>query len=77
MPNLSNPVYAQNVTNAIAGANNRLAAAQKTVNDINASLAYPQNLDDDTTQSYNSELITGQARVTGIQAEITALNAIT
>jgi hypothetical protein len=77
MPNLSNPQYAATVTNAIGGANNRLIAAQTIVNSINANIAYPQNADPNTTQSYNAELIVNQAKVTGIQAEIAALNAIT
>jgi hypothetical protein len=77
MPNMTNPSYSATVANALAGATNRLIAAQTTINSINASIAYPQNDDPNTTTTYNAELIVYQARVTGIQAEITALNAIT
>lgn len=76
MPSMSDPMYAQSVNLALAGAQNRLAAAQKTVNDITANVAYPQNSDPNTANSYDGELIAAQARVTSIQAEITALNAI-
>jgi hypothetical protein len=77
MPNLSNPQYAETVASAIEGANNRLNAIQATVNSINASIAYPENADPGTATTYNAALVVNQARVTGIQAEITILNAIT
>jgi len=77
MPNMGNPQYAATVANALAGANNRLIAVQTTINNINASIAYPQNADPNTLTSYNAELIVNQARATGITAEIAALNAIT
>jgi hypothetical protein len=74
---MGNPQYAATVANALAGANNRLIAVQTTINNINASIAYPQNADPNTLTSYNAELIVNQARATGITAEIAALNAIT
>jgi ABC-type transport system substrate-binding protein len=77
MPNMSNPAYANTVASNIEGAKNRLAAANIVIANINASIAYPQNLDANTMTTYNAELIAYQAKVTGIQAEITALNAIT
>jgi hypothetical protein len=77
MPNMSNPDYASTVASNLEGAKNRLSAAQSVVDNINASIAYPQNNDANTMTSYNAELVVYQARVTAIQAEITALNAIT
>jgi hypothetical protein len=77
MPNMSNQAYNNTVASGIEGAKNRLSAAQSVIANINASISYPQNLDDNTMTGYNAELAVYQARVTGIQAEITALNAIT
>jgi hypothetical protein len=77
MPNLSNPQYAATVASAIEGANNRLNAIQSIVNSITASIAYPENADPGTVTTYNAALVVNQARVAGIQSEITALNAIT